>query len=238
MLCDYRTMDDYLLKRIKLYNQTHKWQEYDNVSSLKKANTGPVRPAGVVLQRPKPDYSKEENDAKQLFNRHNYASKNPWFEYEGYSIFIDNVYYREYNRNDFSAIIKDKCNVLISGYFLYIKDISFVKGYLESHLNRLIKEDYIRTNKIHIIQQKNKTPRYIDKSSFAYSNRRSDIVDEEPMKVLKHKRKFFFNDPVKNHGYVGELQKKVIGTRAVGPDGRLIEISKKDDYNLNDNNNK
>lgn len=76
----------------------------------------------------------------------------------------------------------------------------------------------------------------IELGTFSYTQRRKDITDEEPFKILKHKRKSSVTSPVKTQEYIGEPQSQIIGTWAIGHDGRFVAIEKAEDYGLKDKN--
>lgn len=148
---------------------------------------------------------------------------------EGYKVyrFLVNVRWEYIN-----AKIVDKSNIHVFVSTCYYNNIPFIKGYIEEKLDKMIKDhvDYIRKSHIHTDN------RLIEKGTFSYTQRRSDITDEEPLKVLKHKRKSSVTSPVKTQEYIGETRANLIGSRAISRDGRLVTFERGEDYGLIDKN--
>ena len=216
-----------LLARIRLYNKQPKNLRYGD---------RPARPVigGIKIAEPRVEKQAFIAEAKKIRSEHCYATRNPLFVFEGYSVYIEKVYTLSFKFREFKAKIRDKSNILIEGYFEHIISRSFVEGYVKEHINKIIREDWQSKNK----EQYDPKKRSIDIHTFSDVNRRKDITDEEPLKVLKHKRKLFVKDPVKTEAYIGQLSSNLIGQKALGPDGRLITVARKDDSGLRDNNNK
>lgn len=148
---------------------------------------------------------------------------------EGYKVyrFLVNVRWEYINAK---IVNKSDIHVFVSSY--YYNNIPFIKNYIEEKLDKMIKDhvDYIRKSHIHTDN------RLIEKGTFSYTQRRSDITDEEPLKVLKHKRKSSVTSPVKTQEYIGETRANLIGSRAISHDGRLVTFERGEDYGLIDKN--
>lgn len=151
------------------------------------------------------------------------------FEVEGYRVY--RLLDLEYRDSIFAKIV-DRNRIYVQVSKNHYNDISFIRNYVEEKLNKLISDHESFIKKSHL----QSTSRYIEKGTYSYLNRRSDITDEEPLKILKRKLKSYITDPAKTQGYIGEVRINLIGMRAIGSDGRLTTIQRAEDYGLIDKN--
>jgi len=159
------------------------------------------------------------------------------FDYEGYKVYVDvHKDSRGQNSEHIDASIIDETNISVKIPEIYSGQgvESFIRGYLFEYLDKLVHVQ----SKRHTRNEKISHKVVVNLHSFSYVNPRKDIDDEDFLKQSKHKLKGSVIAPVRTQKYVGELPKNIIGTVAIGPDGRVIEISRKIDIDLEDRNNK
>lgn len=148
---------------------------------------------------------------------------------EGYSVYrflVDN----RWGHIHAKIVDRDKIFVQVSRHFF--NNVPFIKNYVEEKLDKLISDNVASIKKSHF----HSDSRVIEKGTFSYTNRRRDITDEEPLRIIKHKLKWSVISPTKTQGYVGETRRNVVGMRAIGPDGRFVTFQRGEDYGLKDRN--
>lgn len=96
-------------------------------------------------------------------------------------------------------------------------------AYVRQQLDEILQRDYDHTMSF---TGRSENKQNLVFSGFSHVNRRSDIIDDEPVKVMKHKLKTSVISPTYSSPLSGEKTRPIEGMPVITHDGRLVSYEK------------